>query len=110
MPTPTKRLLSGSTDGLLIQVTGTTYAGRVTIHTATSASGVAAEVDELYIWVVNVDTTARTLTLQWGATDADTHRIAKAFAVPASSSPLPIICGLPLNNSQVVSEIGRAHV
>jgi hypothetical protein len=111
MATAARRLLSGSTDGMPISVTGTSYAARVTIHTATAATGVAGETDEIYLWVNNTSTSAVTVTLQWGATDTDPFKVAKAFSIPASSPPVPLVTGLSLNNAAVVSAFaGTANV
>ena len=59
-----KQRLSGSTDARGILVAATSSPG-TTIHTGPSAS---ATIDELWIYGMNTDTTARKITLQWGGT------------------------------------------
>jgi hypothetical protein len=59
-----KLTLSGSTDGRLIKVAATATAG-TTLHTG---SATATTFDELWLYAVNSDTTARKLTIEWGGT------------------------------------------
>jgi hypothetical protein len=59
----TKLYLSGgSADGRPIKVAATATPGTI-IHTS-------AGMDELWLWAVNTDTTARKLTLEWGGVTA----------------------------------------
>jgi len=98
MATFSRVLLSGSTNGRPIKVVATATAG-TTIHTAlTGTTGF----DEVYLWATNTDTSARTLTVEFGgATDPD-DLIVKAFSLPAASPPIPIVTGQSLNNGLVV--------
>ncbi len=64
MATFSKLTLSGSTDGRLIKVAATATAG-TTLHTG---SATATTFDELWLYAVNSDTTARKLTIEWGGT------------------------------------------
>ena len=68
MATITKRVLSGSTTGLGIKVAATATPGTL-IHTAVTGT---ADLDLIWLYVVNTDTVARKLTLEWGGvTDPD---------------------------------------
>lgn len=64
MATFSKLTLSGSTDGRGIKVAATSSSG-TTIHTGSST---ATTYDEIWLYAVNSDTTARKLTVQWGGT------------------------------------------
>ena len=58
-------VLSGSTNGRGIKVTGTGTGSADTIHTATSSSGL---IDEVWLFAYNSDTSSRTLSLCLGGT------------------------------------------
>ena len=93
----TKRLLSGSTNGLGIKVAATATLG-TTIHTAVAG---VADIDEIYLYAVNTDTTDRKLTIEWGgATDPDALI---EYTVPAEDGLRLIAPGLLLQNSLVVT-------
>jgi len=62
MPTYSKRLLSGSTNGRGILVAATATAGTV-IHTAVAGT---SSFDEVWIYAHNTSTNAVKLTLEWG--------------------------------------------
>ena len=94
MATYSRVLLSGSTSGRTIPVTGTNTGTANTIHTAVAG---AASFDELYVWASNVTGTAATLTLEWGATGDPTDHMVKALSIPANSPPIPIVTGQVLN-------------
>ncbi len=96
MATYTKLKLSGSTDGKPIKVAATATAG-TTIHTAHATS-----LDELWLWVTNTDTSARTLTIEFGSVTDPDGLIVKAVEIPLSSVPIPIVTGQILTNSLVV--------
>ena len=66
MATFTKKILSGSTDGRGIKVVQTATAG-TTIHTGPTNT---AHLDEVWLYAVNSDTTARKLTIEWGSTSS----------------------------------------
>lgn len=96
MATFTKRILSGSTNGLGIKVIATSTPG-TTIHTAVTGT---SDIDEIYLYAVNSDTTARKLTIEWGgATDPD---CLIEYTVPAESGLFLVTPGLLLNNSLVI--------
>lgn len=64
MTTFSKDILSGSTNGRGIKVAATSTPG-TTIHTGSTN---AAEFDEIWLYAMNTDTTARKLTVEWGGT------------------------------------------
>lgn len=64
MPTYTKHILSASTNGRGVVVAATASTG-TTIHTATN---VADELDEVWLWAVNHSASSIDLTLEMGGT------------------------------------------
>lgn len=94
MATFSKQLLSGSTDGKQIKVVATATAG-TTIHTAHATAK-----DEIWLWAVNSDTTARKLTIEWGEATAPDGNV--EVTIPAESGYLLVIPGMILTNSLVV--------
>jgi hypothetical protein len=94
MATYTKTLLSGSTNGRQIKVAATATPG-TTIHTAH-----ATAYDEVWLWAVNSDTTARKLTVEYGGTTAPDDLI--EVTVPAEGGLMLIVPGWVLTNSLVV--------
>lgn len=98
MATFSRILLSGSTSGQPIKIAATATPGTL-IHTAVAG---AASFDEIYIWITNTDTVARTLTIQWGGTTDPDNLLTKAFSISANSPPVPIITGLVLNGGLIV--------
>lgn len=98
MPTYSRQLLSGSTNGREIPVVATATAGTL-IHTA--LTGIAG-FDEIYLWASNVTSASATLTIEWGGvTDPGDHMV-KAISIPANSPPIPIATGQVLQNGLVV--------
>jgi hypothetical protein len=97
MATFTKRLLSGSTNGLGIKVVATATLG-TTIHTAVTGT---SDMDEIYLYAVNSDTTARKLTIEWGGATSPDCLI--EYTVPAEDGIYLVAPGLLLNNSLVVT-------
>lgn len=96
MATYSKQLLSGSTNGKQVKVVATATAG-TTIHTATSGT---SNIDEIWLYAVNSDTTARKLTIEWGEATAPDGNIELTIA-PEDGYVL-IVPGLVLQNSLVV--------
>lgn len=95
-------VLSGSTDGLPIKVAASATPG-TTIHTAH-----ATNMDEVWLWVTNTDSSARNLTIEWGGTTDPDHLLLDAFSIPANGQLLLIVPGLTLSNSKVVKAFGSA--
>ena len=96
MATYSKVLLSGSTQGKAIKVVQTATAG-TTIHTAVAGT---SDLDEIWLWAVNADTSARKLTLEWGEATAPDGNI--EVTIPAESGLVLVTPGLLLQNGLVV--------
>lgn len=93
MATFSKEKLSGSTDGRMIKVAATATAG-TTIHTGSST---ATTYDEVWLYAVNSDTTARKLTIEWGGTTSPDDLI--EFTVPSESGLYLIVPGLVIKGN-----------
>jgi len=93
MATFSKIALSGSTDGKMIKVAQTATAG-TTIHTG---SATATTFDEIWLYAVNSDTTARKLTVEWGGVSSPDDLI--EFTVPAESGLYLITAGLVIKGN-----------
>ena len=98
MATARKRKLSGSTDGRMIKVVQTATPGD-TIHTAVAGT-TAGTFDEIWLWAVNSDTTARKLTIEYGGVASPDDLI--ELTIPPESGLVLILPGLILQNSLVV--------
>src|SRR5882724_7911690 len=97
MASPTifnKAKLSGSTDGKGIKVAATASTG-TTIHTAVAGT-TANTFDEIWLWAVNSDTTARKLTIEYGTTTAPDGNI--ELTIPAEGGLFLVCPGLILQN------------
>ena len=92
-----KQELSGGADGIGVKVAATASAG-TTIHTADSTT-TANLYDEIWMWATNTNTTAETLTIQFGATTTVTNDI-KNIIQP--NETILVVPGLILQNSLVV--------
>lgn len=90
--------LSGSTNGKQIKVAATSTPG-TTIHTAQSGT-TTGKFDEIWLWCVNSDATARKLTIEFGGTTAPDDLIEQTIA--AESGLYLVVPGLILQNSLVV--------
>ena len=93
MATFSKIALSGSTDGKMIKVAATATAG-TTIHTGSTT---ATTFDEVWLYAVNSDTTARKLTIEWGGTASPDDLI--EFTVPAESGLYLMVPGLVIKGN-----------
>lgn len=94
MPSYSRQLLSGSTNGRAIPVAATATPGTL-VHQALAGS---TGFDEVYVWASNVTNAAATITIEWGgATDPGDHMV-KQLSIPAYSPPIPIITGQVLQN------------
>jgi hypothetical protein len=93
MATYSKVLLSGSTQGKGIKVAATSTPG-TTIHT----TGISATIlDEVYLTVVNTDTTARELTIEFGGTSSPDNLI--PLTIPPRSGLTLFVAGQPLSGT-----------
>jgi hypothetical protein len=97
MSTLTKRILSGSTNGKGIKVVPTATLG-TTIHTAVTGT---SDMDEIWLYAVNSDTTARKLTIEWGGATSPDCLI--EYTIPAEDGLYLVAPGLLLNNALVVT-------
>lgn len=94
MATYSKVKLSGGTDGKNIKVAATSTPG-TTIHTAH-----ATDLDEIWLYAVNSDTSARKLTIEFGGTSAPDDLI--ELTIQPESGLVLVVPGLVLTNSLVV--------
>ena len=97
MATFQKRILSGSTNGEGIKVAATATLG-TTIHTAVTGT---SDIDEIYLYAANSDTTNRKLTIEFGGATAPDNLI--EYTVPAEDGLYLVVPGLILNNAQVIT-------
>jgi len=97
MSTLSKILLSGSTNGKGIKVVQTATLG-TTIHTAVTGT---TDMDEIWLYAVNSDSTARKLTIEWGGATSPDCLI--EYTVPAEDGLYLVAPGLLLNNALVVT-------
>jgi hypothetical protein len=95
MATFSRSILSGSTNGLSIRVLGATTSGGVLVHSAYTDTGGS---DEVWLYGYQYGTTSgQTVTVRFGgATLGDEIRVAMT---PGSAGVIPVIPGLPINNS-----------
>jgi hypothetical protein len=95
----THEVLSGSTHGLGIKVTGTSSAADVTVHTAIAGT---TSRDELWLYAQNndADGETRTLTIAFGGETSPDNLI--IVPVPCRAGPVLVVPGLPLRNTLVV--------
>lgn len=94
-----KNKLSGSTNGRGVKVVATSSTG-TTIHTAVAGT-TANTWDEIWMWAVNSDTTARKLTIEFGSTSSPDDLI--EVTIPAESGLFLVVPGLVLQNGTVVT-------
>ncbi len=93
MATFSKLTLSGSTDGRPIKVVATATAGTL-IHTASST---ATHYDEIWLYAMNTDTTARKLTIEFGGVSSPDDLI--EITVPPESGLTLVVPGLPIKGN-----------
>ena len=93
MATYNKIVLTGSTDGRGVLISGTTSGGANTVHTASSTATVF---DEIWLYAQNTDTTARKLTVEWGGTGAGDQI---EITIPAESGLTLIAPGLVMKGN-----------
>lgn len=89
MPATYPVIPSGSTNGRLIQLAGTS----TTLHDSTSST---SHIDEVFIWVCNTDTTARKVTIEVEGTAA-ANLIEET--IPAESGLVLVVPGIRVNNT-----------
>lgn len=94
-----QEVLSGSTNGLGVKVTGTSTGASVTVHTAIAGT---TSFDLVTLWCVNndADGETRTLTIEFGGTtDPDNLLVAP---IPAKVGPVLVAQRLALRNGLVI--------
>jgi hypothetical protein len=96
MATVTKDDLSASTNGRMIKVVATATPG-TTIHTAVAN---ATDLDEIWLWAANSDTSDIKLTIEWGGTTSPDDLI--EVTLPPECGLVQVVPGLVLQNSLVV--------
>jgi hypothetical protein len=106
MPTYSKQLLSGSTNGRGILVAATATAGTL-IHTAVSGT---SSLDEIWLYAHNTSATAVKLTIEWGGVTSPNDLI--EVTIPVDGTGLVLVApGLLLQNGLVVRAFaGTANV
>ena len=97
MATYSKHLLSGSTNGKNISVTGNATGSAVTVHTAISGT---SNLDEIWLYATNTSAAAVVLTVEFGRTTHQDDYI--ELELDADSGMTLIIPGLLLQNSLLV--------
>lgn len=90
-------LLSGSTNGKQIKVTGTDTGSTVTIHTAVAGT---SSWDRIFLFAVNSSATPVKLTLEWGEATAPNGNIEQT--IQPESGLVALTYGIPLQNGLVV--------
>lgn len=102
MATFAKQILSGSTNGRMIKVAAVGTPGTL-IHTAVAG---VADIDEVWLWAVNSDTTDRKLTIEYGGVAAPDDLM--ELTMRAESGLVLIVPGMVLQNSLVVRAFAAA--
>jgi hypothetical protein len=102
MATFAKTLLSGSTNGRMIKVAATATAGTLIHATGTSSS----IIDEVWLYAVNSDTTARKLTIEFGNTTAPDDLI--ELTIAAESGLVLVVPGFVLTGTGSAANNVRA--
>lgn len=104
MATYSRVLLSGSTNGKSIKIAATATAG-TTVHTAVAGT---SSYDEIYVWLTNTDSSARTVTIEFGGVTDPDNLIVKALSLPPNSPPIPVLTGQVLQNGLVIGIFASA--
>ena len=107
MATMTKRILSGSTNGKAIKLTDTassvnTDAGYL-IHTAVAGTN---DMDEIWLWAMNTDGSARKLTVEFGGVGSPDDLI--EIELSSEAGLVQIVPGLLLQNGLHVKAFDAA--
>lgn len=95
----THEVLSGSTNGLAVKVTGTGTGSSVTVHTAIAGT---TSRDEIWLYAQNndADGEARTLTIEFGGVTSPDNLI--IVPIPCKAGPVLVVPGFPLRNALAV--------
>ena len=102
MATFSKQLLSGGTNGKNVKVVATASAG-TTIHTAVSGT---SDMDEVWLYAMNTDSSDRKLTIEYGGTTSPDDLTEITIGTEAG---WVLVCpGLLLQNRLVVKAFAAA--
>ncbi len=96
MATYSKQLLSGGTNGKNIKVAATSSAG-TTIHTAVSGT---SDMDEVWLYACNTDSSDRKLTIEYGGTTSPDDLT--EITIEAEAGWVLIVPGMLLQNGLIV--------
>ena len=96
MATYSKQLLSGGTNGKNIKVAATASAG-TTIHTAVAGT---SDMDEVWLYACNTDSTDRKLTIEYGGTTSPDDL--SEITIGAEAGWVLIVPGMLLQNGLIV--------
>ena len=99
MATFEKIKLSASTDGRAVKVGATATPGTL-IH---EGSATATDYDEIWLYAMNTDTTARKLTIEWGGVSAPDDLI--EITIPAESGLTLVVPGLVIKGNATELEV-----
>lgn len=92
------KLLSGSTNGKPIKVTGTDTGSANTIHTAVTGTDTT---DIIRLFASNTTSSVATITIEFGGTTDPDDLAVKDMPI-AANSVVPIVVNAPINNSLVI--------
>lgn len=106
MGTYSKIILSGSTDGQGIKVTGNAPSLGVVIHTA--VTGAANSIDEIYLYAHSAVTVAREIGIAIGPTTATGSRYREILSAGDLGGLQQIMPGLVLRNAKVIKAFATA--
>ena len=96
MATISKVILSGSTNGLPISVTGANSGAAVDIHDVGSGT---SNLDEVWLWATNVSTTTTArLVIEFGSADENQNIV----CMINPSETVAVVPGIPLCNSKEI--------
>ena len=96
MATYSKQLLSGGTNGKNIKVAATSSAG-TTIHTAVAGT---SDMDEVWLYACNTDSSDRKLTIEYGGTTSPDDL--SEITIEAEAGWVLIVPGMLLQNGLIV--------
>ncbi len=102
MATYSKQLQSGGPNGKNVKVVATATAG-TTIHTAVSGT---SDMDEVWLYACNTDSTDRKLTLEFGGTTSPDDLV--EVTIGAEAGWVLVCPGMVLQNSLVVKAFAAA--
>lgn len=105
MATIYKRALSNSVNGRMIKITTNASPGDL-IHTAVAGVVAQDNFDEIWLWAMNSEATARKLTMEFGGVLAPDDQIEQT--VPPESGLMLILPGLILQNGLLLRAFSAA--